>query len=1246
MNEPPLDRHLSTVGIGAVFLTQPPEGTLASHYCSTTTAAGPSASGQVAAAAPADDIAVAAVSGGKEERIFFTHEFVGGIKSTPSDFIVREIGGLPRSLCCPDPKSGQEGAGEGETTGGEEETEGAGGESTDNNDDNGDNKDAKMSLVTTADGGDKNGPADSETHRDRDRDRDNTMRAAQPDQAPAPEAEADQAVTPAPSTAARLYPAVRVADITDTETLPVRPNVASRMASSANTDNACIHGEGGGGAGYNGTVSLPRVNIGITNGERASKRPRLGQDGKGGGGGAKADNHEDGNNNDDDKNTMMLAGMPHDVFITSKASASALASAYVMPGGPTGHAGAGAGVGQNQNQEMSQQAEVAAAANAIANPSATNNKNPKLVKIIDPAATACSATATGAEGGEGSNGAAGAAIAAGAAGAASAASAAGASPKRSASFDTTNSEAAPLSSHLSPFEILELILIESGIKSTPAYDGQTVLAQLKTLNEEGRAQLAPPPPVVPEVPQEPPPAENADDADEANDGQEQQLHLISDNESKSKAPAPVPSAASPPAPAVEPQRVEDCVDDDNNDDDNNDDDNGNANKTVWIPYIANDIAIVDPDYGIVGTGSRGTFHRSLKTVFPMLKSTTLSEKDSLERSNKLLGDGKKKKTKKKNTLDDSGGEILKDQTKKQRWVRVEVDHSFIPLVPLLLLPKRDLLKLYQFRNRGCIVIEPSSSQSGPGGEGGDGYGGKRGSSKHRGRNHRSHHHDRGSNGYPADQAPPETQTALRLKPELDKEKRREIHTLISSKCRDFETSTIIGDDGACTIAVRWSKQANRIAIRKRKRIGGGGGGGDPNSKGMIERSYVEKSYSTLCVMKKRQVEHLSAINNIVSVLRCRQSDVGLAGIKDMLGVTYQFCTLRNVNPRRARDANKKLRAKGMELGNFERVDFALNQGDLLGNKFELIVRDIKSVILHIGSDGKVLEEFAHCQPHQIEERVKSLRRTGFVNFYGEQRVGLAGDELTIGVRPFDIGRAMLQNDFSKAIDLLMRGRIKGRGDDFVETEEIRKARALWKETGGSNPSAVLKAIPRGFLDRERSVLKGLKRYGIDQPLAALRCLHHGVRMFYINSYQSFCWNKMATERIKRLGPQPVVGDLYQEDGQSRDVKVVTDPSKVTLGMIVLPLPGYDVEYPTNQIGDLYRSMLATDGVEFKKDAVPEATARGAYRNLVAPANNLEVTFLDTRENESVGNARFTFELQSGSYATMLLRELMCTTMSR
>ncbi len=102
-----------------------------------------------------------------------------------------------------------------------------------------------------------------------------------------------------------------------------------------------------------------------------------------------------------------------------------------------------------------------------------------------------------------------------------------------------------------------------------------------------------------------------------------------------------------------------------------------------------------------------------------------------------------------------------------------------------------------------------------------------------------------------------------------------------------------------------------------------------------------------------------------------------------------------------------------------------------------------------------------------------------------------------------------------------------------------------------------------------------------------------------------------------------------------------------------------MQYPANEIGELYRKFLADDGIEMSKDNIPEATAKGSYRKLIQRAANLKWEAVPETEDESlqkdspadsddsvVTAARLTFELESGCYATMMLRELLASTMAR
>ena len=459
---------------------------------------------------------------------------------------------------------------------------------------------------------------------------------------------------------------------------------------------------------------------------------------------------------------------------------------------------------------------------------------------------------------------------------------------------------------------------------------------------------------------------------------------------------------------------------------------------VWIPPFPTD----ETDGSSQQREERGELHRALRVEFPMIKSERAERKDD-------------------ETVD------------RDHWIRVASDQTFDDIIPFLYDPVVDLQSLYLFRNRGFEGIRAGM--------------GKRDQSGHRDRGNRNRNRNRDSrtrdcstvlamdNGF---------QTILRLRPDVQKDGRRSVHQIVAKKVRDFNTSTIpdilipaesSGDDGVDTsqktttttsaVVVQWSKQALEKASRKRKRPQN-----DEREPNVEHEAYPH----LLCILRKRQREHLVAIQSLSSALRCRQSDIGLAGIKDMQAVTYQFCTLRNYQASRIPSANHRLQQNGMELGSLYKVDWQLNNGDLEGNRFEIIVRDLNRIHVEPTGSGPAKEMLAPCEIIHVRNMVERIRRSGFINFYGEQRLGSPGESEEVGTRAFDIGKAMLQQNFSMAIDLLMAGRTVTRGGGQVENRKARKAREIWKATEG-DAVATLKAFPSGdSMPRERSVLKGLK----------------------------------------------------------------------------------------------------------------------------------------------------------------------------
>lgn len=171
--------------------------------------------------------------------------------------------------------------------------------------------------------------------------------------------------------------------------------------------------------------------------------------------------------------------------------------------------------------------------------------------------------------------------------------------------------------------------------------------------------------------------------------------------------------------------------------------------------------------------------------------------------------------------------------------------------------------------------------------------------------------------------------------------------------------------------------------------------------------------------------------------------------------------------------------------------------------------------------------------------------------------------------------------------------------------------------------------------REILVLKALHRHGTDTDgcRKALLNVPYSMRLLFVHSYCSLVWNMMASYRIQHYGreeasegdlivdPPTSTHDLDREaagngdcggfdscgdenSGIRRDhVRCIAnhEQGKYSLVDVVLPLPGYGVQYPANDVGEMYKKRLESDGLTMKSFRLRGLgiNVPGAYRKLVA-----------------------------------------------
>ncbi|MBO4302382.1 tRNA pseudouridine(13) synthase TruD [Methanosarcinaceae archaeon] len=370
---------------------------------------------------------------------------------------------------------------------------------------------------------------------------------------------------------------------------------------------------------------------------------------------------------------------------------------------------------------------------------------------------------------------------------------------------------------------------------------------------------------------------------------------------------------------------------------------------------------------------------------------------------------------------------------------------------------------------------------------------------------------------------------------------------------------------------------------------------------------------------------LKAFSKILGISYKR---IGLAGTKDKRAVTTQKMSIYDVD---ASDV-ENIHMKDIEVRVLGRARNGINLGDLEGNRFEIIVRDIRMS----------QEEAEKC----AAETTEAIRKAGGVpNFFGIQRFG--------STRPVThlVGKDIISGDIKKAA---MRYISEIWPD---EAEETCRARAYVAETG--DLKGAFQRFP-DYLGHEKAMLNHLSA-DPDDAAGAFMTLPKNLCMMFVHAEQSYMFNKIISERLRsglKLN-EAVQGDIVcyrAKDGTpdpsrlervtEENIDGINNLLRRRRAFVTAPLIGYESAFAEGPMGEIERRILDECGHvpdDFRIPSFPEVASKGMRKEILLEVDPAVEVFPDDSEGSEGKTAmRLTFSLPKGSYATTVLREYMKT----
>jgi len=341
--------------------------------------------------------------------------------------------------------------------------------------------------------------------------------------------------------------------------------------------------------------------------------------------------------------------------------------------------------------------------------------------------------------------------------------------------------------------------------------------------------------------------------------------------------------------------------------------------------------------------------------------------------------------------------------------------------------------------------------------------------------------------------------------------------------------------------------------------------------------------------------------------------VSYAGLKDKRALTVQSMSV----PTGASQSLAKLKLSKIVVRDMEYVRQPVQIGDLWGNRFTILLRELESSC----TDSMGIAQ--------------ELAGKFILNYFGIQRFGVTRPDTHM------VGKAAIEGDFEGALRIMLTATNK------YESEELTGARQDIAQNMTVNQK-ILDRFPRG-LRHERIVIRHLMEHPGNYRRAFTK-IPPRIQTLFVHSYQSYLFNRLISQRL-RSGfsiQSPMPGDFLIQLNQTHSGRdswlFVTERNFEQRRVLVssdaygvaVPLPGYSTKTPPSPQSEMLEKMLKDEGItltDFRSSENKALDSPGSLHLL-----SIKVPELNPRCDDD--GLWLQFSLRKGSYATVVMRELM------